>query len=147
MKNKKILYISLGVGLVGAILFMANKKAKAKSSNSASGGGSNSGGSGSNAPVSKEEQLRVKKIANAIFDACNQCGTDEDVIFDNLAQLRGQADYDAVKKEFGTRKIFNTCWFMSAYSGDLEGVLKDELGSSALQKANDILSSKSIKPI
>ncbi|GAB5563355.1 MAG: hypothetical protein Wins2KO_04180 [Winogradskyella sp.] len=76
-------------------------------------------------------------IANALYDAMVQAGTDEDLIYEQLSRLNSQSDFDKVFNRFGLRKYIlqtgtNPIWnFYEKYN--LIQMLRNELDDSEIQ--------------
>lgn len=117
--------VVVGLGAAAYFLFFRNK-------NGSGGGG------GSNA----ELDAKMLPMANAIFDAMNGYGTGNDAIENQLEKLTSKSEWDALVRAFGTRTISSGMWniFQADFTGDLVSCLNDELDSSELERANQILS-------
>lgn len=85
--------------------------------------------------------FNANKIANQIFEAMENYGTDWNTIVSSINKVKSDADFDALVSAFGTRTVncgsFNP--FCSDFTGDLADCLKDELDSSELEEVNAIL--------
>jgi hypothetical protein len=93
--------------------------------------------------------------ANALVQAMNGCGTDEQAIFDVIDWMANEADIRKLITVFGLRYIEPCGWHSpveylvysvndKAYGGDLTTWLYYELSSSEIAKVNEILGSKGI---
>jgi len=86
--------------------------------------------------------LNFVDLSGKLFTAFDGCGTTNDVWRNVLSQLNNQADWNALNKAYGTRKL--TCVFTTTYEGGLQGAFRSELSESELGEANAILASKNI---
>ena len=99
-----------------------------------------------NKPSSEIKQLSdesLRAIAKNLFDAMSGNGTYEDVIYKNFRKLNNEADYQALLKIFGRKKVCG--YFMFCYEGNLPYLLRSELSIDEVSYVNGILSSKGIK--
>jgi len=85
--------------------------------------------------------FNANKIADDIFEAMDNYGTDWDTIVYSINKVKSNADFDALVTAFGTRTL--NCGtgnpFCSDFTGNLTDCLNDELDSSELQEVNSIL--------
>jgi hypothetical protein len=146
-----VLGVVVVLGVV-AIKFMKMKQQPPSDGdgNNGGGGGDNSGGGGGgNSGGGGQQSLSYRSLADALFEAMDGYGTNEDDIMGVFKNLRNQADFDALEQAFGSREISSGAGniFSSNYKGRLVGALKDELDSSELADLNSLLRSKKIKAI
>jgi hypothetical protein len=96
-------------------------------------------------PTSEIKQLSdesLKAIAKNLLTAMNGYGTYEDVIYSNFRKLNNEADYQALVKIFGRKKLSN---FPIYVEGNLPYLLRSELSVDEVGYVNGILSNKGIK--
>lgn len=95
----------------------------------------------------KITKYQAQQIANAIFTAMDGYTTNENAIYTSFRQLKNNADFLAVSKAFGTRKISSGRWnfVVNDMEGTLTQCLQDELGDDERKKVNEILKSKKIR--
>ena len=126
MKNKGLIttLAVVGVGVVAYFLFLRKKD---------DGGGGESGGEASN--------VDFLAMANKIFDAMDGYGTGNTTIETELKKLKSKSDWDALVRAYGTRTISSGTGniFVSDFTGTLPEALNDELDTSELTRANEIL--------
>jgi len=72
----------------------------------------------------------AKGIANNIFEAMTGMGTNETAILQQLLRLKNQADWLAVRQEWGVREIPSGVIFVPNFKGTLEAALTSELGDT-----------------
>ena len=137
-KKTKIILIGLGVVLAvySGYKLLSNPITPIDSNN---GGGGNTVGGGTT------EGLNFVDLAGKLFTAFDGCGTSNAVWRDVLSKLNNQADWNALNKAYGTRKI--SCWLSSNYEGGLQGAFRSELSESELGEANATLASKNISSL
>lgn len=125
MKNKGVVttLVVVGLGVAAYFLFLRKK---------------DDGNGGSGAGTS---DLDFLSMANKIFDAMDGYGTGNTTIENELKKLKSRSDWDALVRAYGTRTISSGSFniFQSDFSGTLPEALNDELDSSELQRANEIL--------
>ena len=149
--------IVLGVVVVLGVVAMKFMKMKQQppsggDGTNGGGGGGNSGGGnsgGGNSGGGGQQSLSYRSLADALFEAMDGYGTNEDDIMGVFKNLRNQADFDALEQAYGSREVSSGRGniFQSNYKGRLVGALKEELGSSDLADLNSLLRSKKIKAI
>lgn len=89
---------------------------------------------------------QAEGMANAIFVALDGYATDEDVIYNQLAKVKNNADWLLLVTSYGTKEISSGKGNLAPnYSGNLVGALTDELSSSEIAKANAILKKNGVK--
>lgn len=96
-------------------------------------------------PTSEKKQLSDESlvaIAKNLLDAMIGYGTYEDVIYSNFRKLNNEADYQALLKIFGIKKLGNFPYYAE---GNLPYLLRTELSIDEVGYVNGILSSKGIK--
>ena len=127
MKNKGLVTTLVVVGLGAAAYFLFLKGNKG-------GGGGRSGGG-------QTSDLDFLSMANKIFDAMDGYGTNEGTIENELKKLKSKDDWNALVSAYGTRTIncgrYNP--FCNDFTGGLVESLNDEMDSSELNRANEIL--------
>jgi hypothetical protein len=134
-KNKKILYWSAGL-IVAYILFVKLKSVGTKQIVPNVEGGVTQG-------------LNFKAMADSIYEAMDGYGTSFQIIINEFVKLNNNYDFDALYKAYGTRTVSSGAGnvFVSDYTGDLLGALKDELDANEISKINTLLTNKNIKTI
>lgn len=89
---------------------------------------------------------QAEQLANAIHTAMDGYGTNEDAIYVAFRQLKNNADFLAVTKAYGVRKVSSGQW---SVVGDMKGTLtqclQDELDSDERKKVNEILKARNIR--
>jgi len=87
---------------------------------------------------------QVMKIANDLFEAMDNYGTDWDSttgVTTSFQKIKTNNDFDNLVSAFGTRTL--NCGtgnpFCSDFTGNLKECLRDELDSSEITEVNDIL--------
>lgn len=124
MKNKGVVttLVVVGLGVAAYFLFLRKK-------DDGNGGGAST------------SDLDFLSMANKIFDAMDGYGTGNTTIETELKKLKSKADWDALVRAYGTRTISSGSFniFQSDFTGTLPEALNDELDSSELQRANEIL--------
>jgi hypothetical protein len=135
MKNKKILYWSAGI-IVAYIIYIKVKGLGTKKIVPDIEGGVTQG-------------LNFKAIADSIYDALDGYGSSFQTIVNEFSKLNNNPDFDALYKAYGTRTVSSGRGnvFVSDYTGDMLGALKDELSTTEIGKLNSLLSNKGIKQI
>jgi hypothetical protein len=97
-------------------------------------------------PTSEIKQLSdesLRAIAKNLFSAMDGYGTYEDVIYSNFRKLNNEADYQALLKIFGRKKL---CYGIALCTeGNLPYLLRSELSVDEVGYVNGILSNKGIK--
>ena len=136
-KKHKIILIAVGsiVAVYAGYKLLFSSAAPITSAN---GSGTTNGGATTTG-------LNFVDLAGKLFTAFDGCGTDNAAWKDVLSQLNNQSDWDALNKEYGTRKI--SCWLSSNYEGGLQGAFRSELNESELGEANAILATKNISSL
>lgn len=130
-----ILIFALAGGLVGGVVNSVYQNLKP--SDDVNNGNGNSSGQ-----LPLDTPLDYTGLADSLYEAFNGCTTTNNVWRLVLPQLRNQADFDALVKAYGTRKL--TCLGFKTYEGDLIGAFKSELNSTEVEQVNSILKSKNI---
>ena len=124
MKNKGLIttLVVVGLGVSAYFLFLRKK-------DNGNGGGAST------------SDLDFLSMANKIFDAMDGYGTGNTTIETELKKLKSRADWDALVQAYGTRTVSSGTGniFQSDFTGTLPEALNDELDSSELQRANEIL--------
>lgn len=125
--QKKIGIVVGGILVIGTIIFLVTKKPKQDSSGSMSDptGNNDSGGSGGAIYA-----FNASSVAQGLYDAMADLGTDEEAIFNLLAPV-SQAQFAQVIQKFGSR-VYNS-WTGGTSLGSpqpLKVWLKSELSSS-----------------
>jgi hypothetical protein len=141
--KKVLIFGGLAIAVILGYKFL-NKKADTSSSYP---GGSNDGGGGGNSGGDNAaNDLRLKGMANDLFDAMNQCGTDEVVIKDILAQVQSEQDFQGLIAAYGQKTVSSPYWCVgvSDFTGGLLGALKSELGSGDIKTINVMLQLKGV---
>ena len=135
MKNKKILYWSAGV-IIAYILFVKVKSIGAKQIVPNVEGGVTQG-------------LNFKAMADSIYDALDGYGSSFQPIVNEFSKLNNNYDFDSLYKAYGTRTVSSGRGnvFVSDYTGDMLGALKEDLTATEIAKLNTLLSIKNIKTI
>lgn len=73
----------------------------------------------------------AKAIANKIFEAMDGYGTDETAILQQLLRLKNQADWLAIRQEWGVREVSSGRGNPAPnFKGTLEAALTSELGDA-----------------
>ena len=94
----------------------------------------------------KMTAYQANQTANAIFTAMDGYGTYEEAIYSAFRQMKNNADYLAVSKAFGTRKVSSGQWnFVNDMKGTLTQCLQDELDTDERKKVNEILKARNIR--
>ena len=94
----------------------------------------------------KMSGYQANQTANAIFTAMDGWGTNEDAIYLAFRQMKNNADFLAVSKAFGTRKVSSGQWnVVNDMKGTLTQCLQDELDSDERKKVNEILKARNIR--
>lgn len=120
------------------------------------GGGDNGGGNGGgeNPPPPPPSQTdltgnQVMKIANDLFEAMDDYGTDWDStigITTSFKKIKTNNDMDNLMSAFGTRTL--NCGtgniFCSDFTGNLKECLRDELDEDEISEVNAILRSNGV---
>lgn len=133
-KNKALVTVLAVVGIGAAAYFLFLKKKGERNGGGGNGGGGNRGGGGG------QVNQDFLPMANAIFDAMDGYGTNEETIETELKKLRSKSDWNALVNAFGTRTISSGKWnFQDDFTGNLTECLNDELDSSEIQSVNQIL--------
>ena len=92
---------------------------------------------------------QYKTFANAIEEACNEEGTDEEAIYSIFRKLKSNADYLALQKAWGNPTRFVTpSWYIFYTTGKrftIPQLLRNDMSSSEISKVNKILSNNGIK--
>lgn len=133
-KNKALVTVLAVVGIGAAAYFLFLKKKGERNGGGGNGGGGNRGGGGG------QVNQDFLPMANAIFDAMDGYGTNEETIETELKKLRSKSDWNALVNAFGTRTISSGKWnFQDDFTGNLPECLNDELDSSEIQSVNQIL--------
>jgi hypothetical protein len=92
---------------------------------------------------------QYKTFANAIEEACNEEGTDEEAIYSTFRKLKNNSDYLALQKAWGNPTRFVTpSWYIFYTTGrnyTLPQLLRNDMSSSEISKVNKILSNNGIK--
>lgn len=133
-KNKALVTVLAVVGIGAAAYFLFLKKKGERNGGGGNGGGGNGGGGGG------QVNQDFLPMANAIFDAMDGYGTNEETIETELKKLRSKSDWNALVNAFGTRTISSGKWnFQDDFTGNLPECLNDELDSSEIQRVNQIL--------
>jgi hypothetical protein len=99
--------------------------------------------------------LQFENMAQAIVEAINGCGTDEDAIFNVFGQLSNSADIRKLIAVFGVRyyrpcaatdPVSYSIWLVNdeAFGGTLVTLLYYDLSDSDIGEINSILSRKGI---
>ena len=93
--------------------------------------------------------LNFKSMADNIYEALDGYGTTFQTIMDEFAKLKNNPDFDALYNAFGTRTVSSGRGniFVSDYTGDMVGALKQDLSKTEIGKLNSLLSNKGIKQI
>jgi len=84
-------------------------------------------------------------FSNAIVSAINDCGTDEDAIYNVMQAMKNNADVYRLIQVYGIRD-YKGCFenFFSLVSRSLTATLSSELDAGEKREVNDILKSKGI---
>jgi hypothetical protein len=97
---------------------------------------------GSPSRTSTSSTFDAKKVADAIFEAMDECGTGKNAIKTQLKKVLTQADWDGVVAAYGGRTV--TCG-LTSYSGGIRATLRDELNDNDWNEVVGIIQSKGIK--
>jgi hypothetical protein len=139
-KDKKI-WTTLGIIVGGIILYkiIGNYKNKSRSGTPSSGGVIVPN-------VNSTELLRLQRMANQLFDAMNNCGTDNEGVSTVISEVRNQQDWQNLITAYGTRTLTSQWWCVgvSEFTGNLPSSIKKEMSSSEVTNLNSILSSKGV---
>lgn len=135
MNKKYIKYAAIAGGVLLVLYFI---KQRGKGQGQWSGGG-NSGGGGSQ--PQEDTSLPYAALADDLFNAMNGYGTDESKIYEVLSILKNKSQWNTLVNTYGVRKLSSGRGnvFQSDFNGNLSNSLKNELSSSELQAANNIL--------
>ena len=94
----------------------------------------------------KITKYQATQMANVIFTAINGWGTDENAIAKVFSRLSNNADFLAVTKAFGRRKISSGAWNPEPdYNATMTEALHIDLSDSEKSMLNKILIKKKIK--
>ena len=94
----------------------------------------------------KMSGYQAEQTANAIFTAMDGWDTNVDAINVAFRQMKNNADFLAVSKAFGTRKISSGQWNpVNDMKGTMTQCLQDELKVSERAKVNDIMRARNIR--
>lgn len=134
-KTKKILYWSAGL-IIGYIIYIKIKSAASRRIVPDIEGGVTQG-------------LNFKSMADTIFDAMDGYGSSFSPIMNEFVKLNNNPDFDALYNAYGTRTLSSGRGnvFVSDYTGDLLGALKEDLSTTEIAKLNSVLAAKNIKQI
>lgn len=93
--------------------------------------------------------LNFKSMADSIYEALDGYGSSFQSIMNEFVKLQNNPDFDALYSAFGTRTISSGRGniFLSDYTGDMIGALKEDLSKTEIGKLNSVLSNKGIKQI
>lgn len=93
-----------------------------------------------------DDSSTYESYSSIIVEATDDCGTDEQAIYDVFSALQNEADVWALVKRFGVRQI-KSC-FSGNYFGNtpynLPQIIVEELSSSERNTLNSILAQKGI---
>jgi hypothetical protein len=150
-----------GIALVGIIAYTVYKKVKnisdlkinLKESDSASQELSDLATQGIRPTLSNSQ---VQSLINALKDAMNGCGTNEQRIYDTFSKLNNDADVKLLLKLWqvqyyepcsATSPISYARWMFNdkAFGGNLSEWLNYDLSSSEIKQINSIFAKKGIK--
>jgi hypothetical protein len=98
------------------------------------------------ATTQKMSTFQAEQYANIIFTAVNGWETDESAIYKVFYRLKNNADFLAISKAFGIRKI--SSGYLNPepdYRATLTEALTIDLSADEKKKVNDILIKKKIK--
>jgi hypothetical protein len=87
--------------------------------------------------------LDYNDLAKKIYDAMNGLGTYVWDITSVIKEMRNQADWNALQKAYGTRKLKSGYWGKD-FTGNLKDSLYDELSTSEMKNLVDALAEKGI---
>lgn len=93
--------------------------------------------------------LNFKSMADSIYEALDGYGSSFQPIMDEFAKLNNNSDFDALYNAYGTRTVSSGRGnvFVSDYTGDLSGAIKEDLSKTEIGKLNSVLSNKGIKQL
>jgi len=156
-KTRNGILVTLGVIIGGYLLYTFIKKRSPNSNTNPNNGGGGStdpdnGGGGSTDPngggnTNPNNDLtgnQVMTIANDLFEAMDNYGTDWDSstgVTSSFEKIKTNNDFDNLVSAFGTRTL--NCGtanpFCSDFTGNLKECLRDELDEDEIAEVNDIL--------
>lgn len=94
----------------------------------------------------KITKYQAEQMANVIFTAIDGWGTDENAIAKVFSRMSNNADFLAVSKAFGIRKISSGAWNPEPdYKATMTEALHIDLSDSEKEMLNKILIKKKIK--
>jgi hypothetical protein len=89
---------------------------------------------------------QLEGMSNAIIEASNGCGTDENMIFATFSKIKNDADILSFIKVFGLRKktrcpftsdTMENFWSSNTMPMSLSAMINSELDTTEIQKIND----------
>ena len=141
MENKdKKTWIALGV-IVGAIIIYKVITSKKKNVDDVVQGG------GIVIPeLSSTELVRLQGMANNLFDAFNNCGTNNEAVYRILTEVKNEQDFQYLIRVYDTRTTTSQWWCIGGgtFTGDLLQTIKSEMSSNEINNINNILNSKGV---
>ena len=95
--------------------------------------------------------LQFKLLVERIFDAVYRLGTNEDEIYNVLAELRTQADWECIKRTWSSfytslPRVTQVGLQLGGTYPTLIGTFQHELNAKEIQRCRDILTDKGITP-
>ena len=85
-----------------------------------------------------------KQMADTLYTAMVDPGTDFDTVFNVLSKIENQSDLFQLDKSFGTRSSYTILWVITPFTGTLSQWLSDELDDDEKAQVNQLLSTKNI---
>eukprot|EP01065_Artemidia_motanka_P001401 TRINITY_DN10632_c2_g1_i2.p1 TRINITY_DN10632_c2_g1~~TRINITY_DN10632_c2_g1_i2.p1 ORF type:complete len:1211 (+),score=401.82 TRINITY_DN10632_c2_g1_i2:60-3692(+) len=85
-----------------------------------------------------KSKVASNSIADALYEAMKPLGTDEDKIFDSLATVRSQKEWDEVREQFRSR-------YPDFKSGNVIRALQSELSTGDMQKVRERLEQNGVR--
>ena len=85
-----------------------------------------------------------KNMADTLYIAMVDPGTDYDTVKSTLAKLKNSSDFFQLQKSFGTKASATYLWVYTPFSGTLIQWLSNELNDDEKKEMSDLLLTKNI---